>query len=660
MQTLSEQQVIARIKSGESFTARLSDGSLTLHISDYEPVVATAIHNGSRMAESLLAKCALTEAERYYEEDPLTGDFISSLPIVLQAEDSRYEYDLNRVPEHCIYSVAWGKPVWRIAPSKAEIATITAKHDTYYRILRALLTKLEALHGFAVVYDIHSYNYQRREQPTPVFNIGTEQINMRKWRNDIGGLVGLLEGVSLPNIENLVAVNDVFSGLGYQASFIKQFFPDSLCIPLELKKVYMNELTGEHFPLVIEQMKTELKRVLTQHISQIIEKRKRRSRVKAATVLSSTLPKEVQVLDAELYKLAKNLDTLDYINPLNLKHEKAAFMRRPHQYRPSFRYRQLDLDPFLFKESLYRLPVDEVRDASIQLMYRRVIDQLAKRIDLLTSIGSEEFLYNSLRYYGQPSDDDINNARFILHARVHDEEPLLNYEPEQIVARFTEAAKTYGVDCKIVVSDKIVAGALVSGKTLKINPTRRFGEKELQGLIDHELGVHIVTSANADLQPLKVLKLGLPGNTYSQEGLAILSEHLGGNMSVSRLQTLALRVVAVDRMIHGESFNNVFLELTERYGIKSEQAFTIVARVYRGGGFTKDYLYLSGLAQALRVHQQRSMDPLLIGKTSFEFMDIIDELIEREIFLAPKYRPTPLLQSGNRDQVVDYLLSSIR
>lgn len=660
MQTLSEQQVINKINNGESFVAQLLDGSLTIHISEYQPFVATAIHNGARMAESLLAKCALSSAERYYEEDPLTGEFISSLPIVLQAEDSRYEYDLNRVPEHCIYSIAWGKNVWNEELSKSEIATITAKHDTYYRILRALLKKLEALHGFAVVYDIHSYNYQRREQPTPVFNIGTEQINMRKWRNDIGRLVGLLEGVSLPNVENLVAVNDVFSGLGYQASFVKQFFPNCLCIPLELKKVYMNELTGEHFPLVIEQLKTELKRVITQHISVMIEKRKRRTRVKAATVLSSSLPKEVQVLDNELYKLAKNMDTLGYINPLNLKQEKAAFMRRPHQYRPAFRYRQLDLDPFLFKEALYRLPVDEVRDASIQIMYRRVIDQLAKRIDLLTSIGTEEFLYNSLRYYGQPSDDDINNAEFILHARVHDEEPTLSYEPEQIVQRFSDAAQAYGIDCKIIVTDKIVAGALVSGKTLKINPTRRFGEKELQALIDHELGVHIVTSANADIQPLKVLKIGLPGNTYTQEGLAILSEHLGGNILVSRLHTLALRVIAVNRRIHGDSFNDVYHLLTERYQINADRAFTITARVFRGGGFTKDYLYLSGLSQAIRLHQQRNLDSLLIGKTSFEFIDILDELIAREIFMPPKYRPVPFCQSGPRDQVVDYLLSSIR
>lgn len=344
----------------------------------------------------------------------------------------------------------------------------------------------------------------------------------------------------------------------------------------------MDELTGELYPLVIEQLKAELKRVIIEHITFVINKRTNKPNVGSASLLSSVLPKEVKLLDTQLYKLAKSLDTLTYINPINLKHEKKEFLKKPHQYSPEFKYKQLDVDPYLFKEHLYRLPVDDVRDADIQFLYRKVIDQLAKRIDLLTSIGTEEFLYNSLRYYGQPSDNDIKNAKFLLHARVYDEEQGKLLTSEEVIKAFQDSADEYGIKCKILTSNKIVAGALVSGKTLKINASKQFEEKELKGLIEHELGVHIVTSANAELQPLKILKLGLPGNTHTQEGLAILSEHLSGNFSLNRLQTLALRVVAVNMMVHGADFRDTYFDLVDNYKIDVNSAFTITARVYRG------------------------------------------------------------------------------
>lgn len=636
MLTLSDAEIIDQIRHEQCFSAQLDDGSLTIHINDYQPVIATAIHNGTRLTPHLAEKCNLNEHERYYEEDPYTGEFIASLPIVILAEDSRYEYDLNRSPESCIYTEAWGKRVWSAPISAEEQALILRKHFRYYNILKSLVEKLEEKHTFCLVYDVHSYNYQRIERQTPVFNIGTQQIDGRKWRTAIPSFANLLSEVVIPNTETSVGINDVFMGLGYQSRFIRENFQSTLCIPLEIKKVYMNEVNGEPYPLVIEQVKSELTRVLTEHASGMIKKRVRLRRVLPANLLSQSLEKQVRLLDTQLFKLAKNLETLRYINPINLNQEKKHFFRKPYSYVPKFRYRQLDIDPFLFKERLYRLPVEGIRDASLQSLYRKVIDQLAKRIDLLTSIGTEEFLYNSLRYYGQPSDDDVENARFLLHAKRYENSEAKQLSTEEIVKRFKNASSEYGIDCKIVATDKIVSGALVSGRTLKVNPQLPLGEKELQALIDHELGVHIVTSANAETQPLKILRIGLPGNTYTQEGLAILAEHLGGNLSVERLQTLALRVLAVNMMIHGQSFSDIYHVLLNQYSLAKEHAFTITTRVFRGGGFTKDYLYLSGLAKAIQLYQTQKLDSLFIGKTSFEYMDTINELISREILVAPK------------------------
>ena len=98
-------------------------------------------------------------------------------------------------------------------------------------------------------------------------------------------------------------------------------------------------------------------------------------------------------VDNRLYHVAKGLDTLQYINPINLQLEKKRFFKERGNYEPQFRYKPLRLDPYLFREQLYRLPVDSIRDPGIQALYRDVIDNLGGKIDMLVSIGQREFVY---------------------------------------------------------------------------------------------------------------------------------------------------------------------------------------------------------------------------------------------------------------------------
>ncbi|QUJ69276.1 flavohemoglobin expression-modulating QEGLA motif protein (plasmid) [Photobacterium sp. GJ3] len=662
MQQLAEHEVLALIQHQIPFEAQLADGSLTIRISEYQPFVATAIHHGGRLRPELVAKCHLSAEERYFEEDPYTGEFISSMPIVLQGEDSRYEYDLNRAPEHCIYSQAWGKDVWHAALTDAEKQLSQAKHACYYRIFRALITSLERKFGYCVVYDIHSYNHERITTPCPTFNLGTAQVDRKGWHTEINDLLTRLGQITLPNIAVTAGENLVFQGMGYQATFIRDHFSRTLILPIEIKKVYMNESGGESYPLVIEQLNTELKDALTGHAAYVMEAHMKQPAIRRrqkAHVLDSKMPKEVIQLDRQLYKFARGLNTLSYINPINLKQEKRRFLHNRDAYQPKFTYRQLDLDPYKFREQLYRLPVEEIRDAGIQAMYRKVIDQLAVRIDLLTSLGHEAFLYNSLRYYGRPDESDIANANFILHARDDAEPEQSSISAEEAIAAFHEAADDYGFTCKIQGTTKLIARAMVSGTTVKVNLNSRFSPTDLYALIHHEMGVHMVTSVNAEAQPLKVLQLGLPGNTHTQEGLAILCEHLSGNFPLHRLKTLALRVVAVDMMVNKRSFNETFNTLKFDYGLSNDTAFTITTRAYRGGGFTKDYLYLRGLKDALRLHKETDLTSLFIGKTGFEFKPLLDELIEREILMPPQYLPKALSLETETDPIINFMLNCI-
>lgn len=665
MQTLSEQQIIDLIQAGLPLEATLPDGSLTLKILDYVPYIGTATHHGHQFREELIPICSLSESERYYEEDPGTGDWLDGLPITLIGGDSRYEYDLNRSPDDCIYSEAWNKSVWKRPLTDDEKQISLTKHARYYQIFSALLKKLETLFGRCLVFDLHSYNMKKDgREKAPIFNIGTAQIEKRKWHKTLKHLDENLANIELPNLDVTCERDTVFYGLGHQATFTRQNFNAVLNIPVEVKKIYMDEATSEFFPMVHEALRENLSRVLFDTAASFASRVKKK-RLKRTDLTPSNLEPVVLEVDRKLFRMVKQMDTLHYINPINFLQEKRRFFARGYQYTPEFRYRQLRLDPYALREQLYRLPVSSISDPSLRELYRKVVDAHAMKVELLATIGSEQFIYNSLRYYGEPSAKDLANAQFLLHAPIPGEE---RNEPEKINARdaikaFKRAADDFALNCQVQASKRLVAKAMVDNqkRTLLVNESFKVGNTELEALIHHELGVHMVTTMNAVDQPLKIFRLGLPDNTHTQEGLAILCEYLSGNMMVKRLHSLAIRVMAVKAMLNGKSFGHTCRYLEDDCGLNHDEAFTLATRVYRGGGFTKDYVYLSGLRDLLQVYKEADISSLYVGKGAMSCMPVVNDLLDRGVIDKPRRIPPALeLNLEQQPPVLEYLLSALK
>ncbi|WP_017323933.1 flavohemoglobin expression-modulating QEGLA motif protein [Synechococcus sp. PCC 7336] len=665
MQTLDEQQLLDRLSAGETFAATLADGSLDIWVREYVPYLCTAIHAGHRLRPDLEEICAIDEQERLREEDPYTDTAIESFPIALVARDSRYEYDLNRSPEECLYEVAWGKQVWQQPLDEAQRQTSQERHSRYYRILEALITQIQQRFGGCLAIDVHSYNWQIRQyEEAPIFNLGTAQLNLRRWSKLLKVFEEGLGAIDLPNLDTTVARNQVYRGQGFQAKFIGDRFPVAPVIPLEIKKVFMDEKTGEVFPLAIESLRQGLHRAVLDtaaYFNQYLGHSKLR---RPAALLSSTIDPLVLKVDRALYRLAKDVDTLQYVNPINLQQEKRTFLARK-RYEPNFRYRQLRMDPYDFREQLYQLPVSQISDPSLRDLYRSVVDSFAIKVELLTHVGTPQFLYNSLRYYGEPSPTDIANAHFLLHAPEipgYEEQPS-EIDAEMAKVEFERAARDFGLNCQVAISTRLVANAMVDNnrRLLLINRNAKLTQTELNALVHHELGVHMVTTMNALEQPLKVFRLGLPGNTYTQEGLAILAEYLSGNLNLSRLKQLAMRVLTVNVMLRDMDFGSIFDYLKDEHKLSDDKAFSLATRVFRGGGFTKDYLYLRGLKDIVSLYHECDINSLLIGKTSSSFLHTIGELIERRILLSPKLRSQAISDcQPPPNPVLDYLVSSIQ
>src|SRR5690606_6098748 len=167
-------------------------------------------------------------------------------------------------------------------------------------------------------------------------------------------------------------------------------------------------------------------------------------------------------------------------------------------------------------------------------------------------------------------------------------------------------------------------------------------EERIEALIQHEVGTHVATYYNGKTTSFKLLYSGVPGYEELQEGLAVLSEYLVGGLSNSRLRILAARVVAVHKMIDGHSFIETFNLLTEKYNFKAKSAFNLTMRVFRGGGLTKDAVYLKGLIDLLEhLRNGNEIEPLLIGKIRQDYLPIMEELIYRKILkpipIKPRY-----------------------
>ncbi|PIE60489.1 MAG: hypothetical protein CSA31_01730 [Desulfobulbus propionicus] len=257
----TEQECLEAIKASQLFHATVAN-VMELRVDDYDFFICTAIHSGHQLREQLAENCLLSESERLFEEDPFTDEIIAPMPISVAALCSRYEFDLNRSPEKCIYEKAWGKQVWK-QPLTARARQLSLqKHALFYRIMGALTAKIESLHGKCLIYDIHSYNYRRVGADAPTFNIGTHQLNTRRWDRVIDHWVKNLGKIKLSDIDVRSAENEVFSGKGYLATFVCKYHHNSLVLPTEIKKIFMDEDTGKIYPLVLNKLKSELKEAI--------------------------------------------------------------------------------------------------------------------------------------------------------------------------------------------------------------------------------------------------------------------------------------------------------------------------------------------------------------------------------------------------------------
>jgi len=371
-------------------------------------------------------------------------------------------------------------------------------------------------------------------------------------------------------------------------------------------------------------------------------------------------------IDANLNRLVKKIELLNYINPLNIENEKKQFYASKFNYEPNFNYPKLKFNGYKLHRLFFSQRLERIEDDDIRSLYEDIIYEYSGLIECIETINQgRKFYYNSLKSFGTPTERDIDNAKFILRFDDgdFDQDMLPLYNAQDAKAYFEEFSNRYDFDYNIKFSTNISAAAMVQNhaRTLVLRKNHKFSKNQLQVLANHEIGVHLVTTFNAVNQPLHIFSNGFPNNVETQEGLAVYSEYMSGCLTLTRLKELSHRVIAVDSLIKGYSFSDTFDLLYSQYKLDRDKAFAITLRVHRGGGFTKDHLYLSGLKKVYKYAKNgKDLNPLLTGKVSMEYRHTISKLQKINLAYPSKYFTDSYNNEEHINNNLDFILKSLK
>jgi len=371
-------------------------------------------------------------------------------------------------------------------------------------------------------------------------------------------------------------------------------------------------------------------------------------------------------IDFNLNQLVQKIELLNYINPVNIEQEKRNFFASKYNVNPNFRYRKIDFNAHKLQQELFSQDIDSIQDEESRNFYRDVIYDYSSLVECIETIGKgRKFYYNALKSFGTPTEKDVENAKFILHFsdEEFDSEMFPIFSADEASEYFQEFTKQYDFDLNIKFSTKISAAAMVQNttKTLILKKNYRYSANQLKVLANHEIGVHLVTTNNALCQSLHIFYNGFPQNVETQEGLAVFSEYMSGCLTLYRLKELSYRVMAADSLRRGCNFCDTFDLLHNQYKLNREEAYNISLRAHRGGGFTKDYQYLTGLKKIYDAyHKGTDLTPLMLGKVSMGNESLIEKWKQLGLAQDFKHKNFAFDENNNGDEKLNFILQNLK
>lgn len=417
-------------------------------------------------------------------------------------------------------------------------------------------------------------------------------------------------------------------------------------VGLEISPFYLNAKTGAEYPLRLRDLSSQFSKAIKRSFFEFVRFHSSYNASHFQMLGNTKLDENIFEIDDKLSKLSSLFDFILLVTPLNTDDAWLEFQQSNFSKKPVFHYRPLSIDPELIKRQIYNIPIEGISDPTLAFLFRDKRKEVDRMLNMLSDREKPDFLQSSLQVYGPVDEDLLSVAKALLvTVNTTNEEPSKKKLTAKEFAKLAEDELKWmqlqnpNVSTAVRIRDD-VNGILVSRGTLNINENFAVSEQRAFSLLQHEIGTHVLTYYNGKSQPLKLFYTGVPGYEELQEGMAVFSEYIAGGLTAGRMRTLAARVLVVDQLISGSTFMHSFSLLVDKYNFSKKSAYLIVMRVYRGGGLTKDAVYLKGLLNLIEyIKKGKSLESLLIGKIRQDYLPIVQELIFRDILIKPQILP---------------------
>jgi uncharacterized protein (TIGR02421 family) len=294
----------------------------------------------------------------------------------------------------------------------------------------------------------------------------------------------------------------------------------------------------------------------------------------------------------------------------------------------------------------------------VEELLRRKCDEFALLARMLRARGTRRFFELSRQVFGDPRDrfpdhntDNLAIARlWAARPRARGEEATLTAAKAAAQVR-TICAPYLGGKVEVLLRARLTANAAAGATRITLRKDAMFSQRQVWALAHHEGLWHVLTSVNGYSQPvLKVMGVGLPRHTESQEGGGIVAEFLTGHITDERYIELGERTIAIDMAARGADYLEVYRYLLARF--PPRKAAQMSERVFRGGmveggaPFTKDVAYQRGycrtfnfLRAALEARDLDLVRAFLAGKMSVDDAELVRDLVEEGICAGPVHLP---------------------
>ena len=360
--------------------------------------------------------------------------------------------------------------------------------------------------------------------------------------------------------------------------------------------------------------------------------------------------------DRKLDRVARSFDFLLSISPVDTSQARERFLADRGEKPPRFHYRPLEVDPDLAKRRLYGIDLATLEDPLIERLLSEKRREIDAQLTMLAARNTPAFRPASMMLYGAVDPPLLADALAILDSTATDPPrgaavgaSVIASAARRLIDEYRAEDPAFAATVQI---REDVAGLLVSGPRLLIAADAVMPAHRLPALLAHEVSVHLLTYFNGSMQGLGIFRTGLAGYEGVQEGLGVFAEWTIGGLTRTRLRLLAGRVVAVEAMLRGASFIEVWRLLTREHGFSRSGAFGIVARVFRSGGLAKDAIYLRGFRAVVDlVAEGISLDPFWLGKIAPGHVPAIEELLQRGLVRPPLFLPSFMAGATARKRI---------